>query len=232
MKTVALMAQKGGPGKSTLAINLAVTALRGKKKSLLIDLDPQKTAAKWYQRRSSDEPKLICLTAAELPEAIKRARAARIDTVIIDTAGRDDQASIAAIKHADFCLVACRPNPSRHGSIGADHCRAQTAEQTLCLCHHAGTGHRLSQSSKRKPASAHHGTVAPVPIVYRVAYQDALGNGQSVIEYGQDAKAAREMLTLWHWLKRELRRLDGLKNALHSTASCRRPKQPRNHQWR
>src|SRR5579872_6066685 len=51
MKTVAVISQKGGSGKSTLSIHLATEATRDEGKALLIDLDPQGNAVRWAGRR-------------------------------------------------------------------------------------------------------------------------------------------------------------------------------------
>ena len=208
VKTITLVCQKGGPGKSTMATNLAVVAGRGKNRVLLIDLDPQGTTAKWYDKRQAETPSVVTITATQLVEALKRASSANIDIVIIDTAGRDDQASSAAIKAADYCLVPCRPSPADMGDIQptVEGLRRQEKPFAFVVTQTPASGFRIREA---EAGLGHHGTVAPVPIVYRVAYQDALGNGEGVFEFEPEGKATREILALWHWINRELRKLDG-----------------------
>ena len=59
MKTLAVLSQKGGTGKTTIAVHLAVEASRSGKTVALIDLDPQASAAKWGDTRSNDTPIVI-----------------------------------------------------------------------------------------------------------------------------------------------------------------------------
>jgi chromosome partitioning protein len=111
MRVIAFVTQKGGSGKSTLAFCCAVRAEQEGKRVLLLDLDPQATAEQWYLDRESETPNLIKLRAAQLEEAVNGARRGGYDFLIIDTPGRDEPATAAAIRAADFCVVPCRPTP-------------------------------------------------------------------------------------------------------------------------
>ncbi len=208
MKTVTLVTQKGGSGKSTLAINLATTAQTKKRRVLLMDLDPQQTSAKWYQRRKAEHPAVVAIAATQLPEALKRAKAAGIDVVFVDTAGRDDPSSATAIKHSDYCLVATRPTPADMEALEAtiEVLKRNHKPFAFVIVQAPPSGFRIIEADG---ALGPHGDVAPVPIVHRVAYQDALGNGQGIKEFGKDGNASREMMALWYWLNGELRKLDG-----------------------
>ncbi len=67
MKTISLLAQKGGTGKSTLAAHLAVEACRtGPKPVVLLDLDPQASLHRWYMKREAAQPIMIHLGAGNL----------------------------------------------------------------------------------------------------------------------------------------------------------------------
>lgn len=59
MKTVAIISQKGGVGKTTLAVHLAVAAERREMKTAIFDLDPQASAASWADKRQSPSPSVV-----------------------------------------------------------------------------------------------------------------------------------------------------------------------------
>src|SRR4051794_34679250 len=106
MDVVVLAGAKGGPGKSTVATNLAVAAREDGRRVLLVDADPQRTTVDWYRDRESDEPGVVAAPFADdIGDAVQRARAADYDIVVIDTPGRDDLATAAAMRAADLVLV-------------------------------------------------------------------------------------------------------------------------------
>ena len=107
MRVITFVTQKGGSGKTTLVLSCAVAAAELGGRVLVLDMDPQKTAESWYQARESRTPKLAAVTAAELPTAITGSRK-RFDVILIDTPGRDEPSTAAAIRQADLCLIPCR----------------------------------------------------------------------------------------------------------------------------
>jgi cellulose biosynthesis protein BcsQ len=75
MKTIAIVSQKGGVGKTTTAINIGFAAHEAGLKTAIIDLDPQGTAAKWGDRRDVDGPSVIGGQASRLAVILETARA-------------------------------------------------------------------------------------------------------------------------------------------------------------
>ena len=90
MRIITLVTQKGGAGKTTLAVNCAIAAERRKKRVLILDLDPQASSEGWYQDREAESPRLARIESWSLPEAIAKAQTANFDYVVIDTPGRDE----------------------------------------------------------------------------------------------------------------------------------------------
>jgi len=68
MPIIGFLAQKGGAGKTTLAVHLAVLA----GDALLVDLDPQRSAAEWWESREAELPELAVGEARDLSKALER----------------------------------------------------------------------------------------------------------------------------------------------------------------
>src|SRR3954454_19107675 len=102
MRVIAFVTQKGGSGKTALATSCAVAAEQAGHKSLILDMDPQASAEVWYQDREAKTPHLARVGSPDLDSALKKAKAAGFQIVMIDTPGRDDPATTAAIRVADL----------------------------------------------------------------------------------------------------------------------------------
>src|SRR4051794_29566393 len=112
MRVISLLGQKGGTGKSTLALNLAVAAsLRGER-PILVDLDPQATASSWYTTRENKDIGVLSAFGAhtKLEAILKSASQSGFSIAIVDTPGSCNRASLAATQRSDLCLVPVRPS--------------------------------------------------------------------------------------------------------------------------
>jgi len=109
MKTLAIISQKGGAGKTTLALHLAVAAERDGKQSAIIDLDPQASAASWGDSRVKETPVVVSAQPSRLDKVLAATKSAGATLAIIDTAPHSESASLAVARAADFIIVPCRP---------------------------------------------------------------------------------------------------------------------------
>jgi chromosome partitioning protein len=111
MKVLALICQKGGTAKTTTAINLAVEAMAYGLEVAVIDLDPQVSACDWKDIRGDDRPPVVVATPVpHLARALKAAADNGADLVLVDTAGRTNDAAIAAARVADLVLIPLQPS--------------------------------------------------------------------------------------------------------------------------
>ncbi len=112
MKIVAFLNEKGGTGKSTIAINLAAAFQRMKKNVVLVDTDPQGTSRDWRSYCSEDSPYfgVIAMDRPELLMAGLKTISADTDLVIIDTPAKAERMTAAAIRFADVAIVVLQPS--------------------------------------------------------------------------------------------------------------------------
>ena len=136
MKIVAVISQKGGAGKTTLAVSLAVAAEKQDVPTVLIDLDPQSSAKTWHDIRAEKQaPFVVSAQASRLEDMIEVARANGAELVIIDTAPRTPNAALGAARAADLVLIPCRPailDLKAIGTSGGSRGARQEAGRSWC----------------------------------------------------------------------------------------------------
>ena len=109
LHTISIIAQKGGSGKTTLALTLAVAVEQASRTAVVLDIDSQATACKWSARRAADTPLVLAVQPARLPGALTTTAAHDVDVVIIDTPARSEHAALEAARVADLVVIPCRP---------------------------------------------------------------------------------------------------------------------------
>ena len=133
MKTLAILSRKGGTGKTTIAVHLAVAAALAGHTTALIDLDPQASAVNWSDRRQTENPVVISAHAARLPALLKKAAHTGVDMAIIDTAAHAETAALAAARAATYALIPCRPASLDVLAIGATVDIVKLAKVRACI---------------------------------------------------------------------------------------------------
>lgn len=201
MYTLTLIAQKGGTGKTTLAINLSVAAGMAGWRAAILDLDPQASAAGWSDHRERDEPAVVSVPAARLEAALGTARRHGADLALIDTAPHSQASALAAARAADLALVPLRP--------GVLDLRALETTAEICALARSRTAVALNAAPHRGPLADHAAEVieesglevAPCRIGARVAFQHSITRGLGVLEHEPAGKAAAEIRALWGWVR-------------------------------
>ena len=107
--TIALVAQKGGTGKTTLALTLAVAAQHDGRTAVVLDIDPQATACRWGDRREASTPVVLDAQPARLARALETAKAQGVDVVVVDTPARLESAAMEAAQLSTLVVIPCRP---------------------------------------------------------------------------------------------------------------------------
>ena len=109
-KIIAVLNQKGGAGKTTIATNLAHALQLEGHKVILVDSDPQGSARDWNAASDGALIKVIGLDRSTLAKDIL-AVVDNHDFIIIDGAPQIADLAIAAIKCADMILIPVQPSP-------------------------------------------------------------------------------------------------------------------------
>lgn len=199
MKTIAIISQKGGAGKTTLALHLAVAAERAGKTTAVIDLDPQASATGWKDTRASETPAVVSAQAARLAQVLEAAIENDASLAIIDTAPHSESAALAAARVCDLILIPCRPAILDLRAIGTTVDLAKLAGKPAQIVLNA-VPPRGSLGDEASAAVSSYGlSVAPVRIGHRVAYIHALTVGQTAQEYDPSGRAAEEISQLYKW---------------------------------
>ncbi|NJL91053.1 MAG: AAA family ATPase [Coleofasciculaceae cyanobacterium SM2_1_6] len=200
MKTISVISQKGGAGKTTLGLHLGVAATYAKKSVAIIDLDPQASAATWGDSRENDRPSVVSTQSSRLDKVLEAAKTAGADLVVIDTAPHSESSSLAAARAADLILIPCRPSILDIRAIGITIDLAKLAGKPAVIVFNS-VPPRGSILSEAKTAVQSYGVeVCPVSIVQRATFSHALTGGLTAQEYEPNSKAALEIKQLYKWI--------------------------------
>ena len=201
MFTISLIGQKGGVGKTTIALGLAVAAARAGHAAEIIDLDPQASAAKWKDRRVDKNPTVVSAQASRLKQVIDTARTDGVDFAFIDTAGRNDDSALNAARMSNLVLIPIRPNIFEIETLPAvsDLLRLAGGPPAYVLlnCIHPSAGARGLINTYQAIKQLFDLVVCPVHVCQRSAYAEAPTSGQSPQELDPDGKAADELNRLF-----------------------------------
>ena len=201
---VALLNQKGGVGKTTLALNLAGAWARQGKRVTLIDADPQGSALDWSQQRAREGwPRLFGVIGLardtlhrEAPELARDA-----DTIVIDGPPRVAALMRSALLASDLVLIPVQPSPL-DGWASAEML-ALVAEARIYrpdlaarfVLNRCGARTVLARETAETLAD-HDPSVLAAAVGQRVAFAATAQSGQLVFELEGDTPAAREIAAL------------------------------------
>jgi chromosome partitioning protein len=213
MLTVAVLQQKGGSGKTTLAINLAAAAHLDGRRTLVVDMDRQASAFDWSAARADGSP-LDGLAVVQADRAIALPRFKEIargyDYVFLDGPPRLGDITQSAAVAADVALLPIQPGPFDFWAVAetlesldqADQIREQLGRKPIrrvFVVNRAGAGTRLAREAEEELRKSG-GELAGV-VHQRVAFPDAASRGESVLTSRAADAAADDIQRLWRALK-------------------------------
>lgn len=205
MKTVVVVSQKGGTGKTTLAVHLAVAAERAGLATVVIDLDPQSSAASWKDLRKDETPDVAAVPPGRLAQALKAAQDAGADLALIDTPARSENTALDAVRAADLALIPCRPGYFDTAAMSFTSNLLKLAGKPGYVVFSQVPPRGDGFLADVTEALGSYGlNVAPVSVHLRAAYSNAIPGGMVAQEYEPKGKAAQEVGELYGWLAEQL----------------------------
>ncbi len=199
MKTVSVIAQKGGAGKTTVSLALAYAAAAEGFSAVVVDLDPQASAASWGDRRGSDVPAVVPAQAPRLERILAAAARQGVALAVVDTAPRAEQGAVAAARAADLVLVPSRPAVYDVETVaGTRDLIAAVAPATPVLCVLNAVPPRGPREGQARALLADLDIpVAGPRLGLRAAVDYAAAAGQSAAEHDPRGRAAAEIAALF-----------------------------------
>lgn len=209
-KIVAVVTQKGGSGKSTIATHLAGEAAKRGVLSCILDTDPQKTSAVWGKQRLAagmDQPAVLDIGPLKLADTIEIAKADEFGFVVVDTPGRVD-AVTSIVKNLDAqIIIPLRPTSLDLVALaGTLNQLGDAADRAVVVLSQVQQWVAETQETRDWLAANYPKVrVFPGVIMHRAAYYRALGAGRTVADLenptGSEKNAANEVAELYDWLE-------------------------------
>ena len=199
-KIITVAQQKGGSGKTTVAVNIATAFLADGKRVALLDTDPQGSLGKWFMTRLEslgENPNLQFSTATAWGISYElRSLSKTADIVIVDTPPKADSDLRPALREADLILV---PVSASHVDLWATQDVLDLADRASKTAHiilnrtRSGTrlGEEISNAVQELDASALQSSLGN-----RIVFAEALGKGLGVVEVKSNSPAAIEVNAL------------------------------------
>jgi chromosome partitioning protein len=206
MRTIAVIARKGGSGKSTVALHVALAAhLRGRR-VLLADTDAQRTATHILKGRRGPGPELAETSGAKLFALQVAAQRDGVELMVIDTPAVAEEEIGHAIVVADLCLLVIRPTfVDLAAAIQTASIVRRLRKPALVVLNQAPPARSGVETPSVKRALEAL-ILLRLPVITsilraRLAYQSAFERGRSVEELDPPGEAGREMADLWTFVE-------------------------------
>lgn len=209
MKTIVVANQKGGSGKSTLTVHLAVAAERaGDGPVVISDTDPQGTAADWFNQRKRaglDTPLYSPLNLSELREKTRALASAGAACLFIDTAPSINAVNAELFSLADFVLIPLNPTPADlRALVKGLPLIKQSGRPFYFVLSRVRPNLRNNEGAAMALEAL--GLVLPARMHERVIYAETFAHGKTAFEIEPKGIAAQEISALWGAVQEKLRK--------------------------
>jgi len=206
MKTLSVISRKGGAGKTTIAVNLAIAAHLAGHKTMIADIDPQRSASDSLRGRLTDGPTLMESSAGKLFLHRSTAQHDRYAYLFIDTPVAPDADVAVAVNCSDVCILVCRPTFLDIASVARSADAVRRLGKAGLIVLNQAPAKRLGEEPmaviKAVEALRFCGLpVAPIGLRSRAAFQTSIAHGLSAMEWNAQDAAGQEVSRLWSHLE-------------------------------
>lgn len=204
MKTIVVANQKGGSGKSTSTVHLAVAAEQaGDGPVVISDTDPQGSAVDWFNQRRKAEietPRYAPLSLPDLAAYLRALEKAGASYLFIDTAPSIGGVNPNLFAFADLILIPLNPTPADLRAL----------VKGLPAIKRSGKPFKFMLTRVRPNLKNNEGTalaletlglVLPTRMHERVIYAESFAHGKTAFEIEPKGIACQELAKLWEILK-------------------------------
>lgn len=204
-RIVALCGQKGGVGKSTIAVCLAAEALERGRRVLLVDADPQGTARMWGDAAlgaGKPAPTIVAMGATMVNPGQLDALIDSFEVVLLDCPGRHDATQRAALMLCDLAILPCGPSSADAWALASSMELVSTARQLrpdlrAVIAITKKRPRTVLGRSAREDLAASGLPVLQSELCDRLAFQECVGFGLGVTTYAPKDPAAVEVRALY-----------------------------------
>jgi chromosome partitioning protein len=211
MKTIVIANQKGGSGKSTSTVHLAVAAEQaGDGPVLISDTDPQGSTGDWFNQRKKsglDAPRYAPLTLSDLSNNLRALKEAGAAYLFIDTAPSIGSVNAELFAVADIILIPLNPTPTDLRALvkGLPIIKQSGKPFYFML---ARVRPNLRNNDGVAMALDALGLVLPARMHERVIYAESFAHGKTAFEIESKGVAAQELASIWKSLKERIQEKD------------------------
>lgn len=207
MRTIAVVARKGGSGKTTVAVHLGIAAHLAGRSAQILDTDPQQSAVEVFKMREGPGPRCVASTPTGLLSAQLAARAAGVEALLIDTPAGTEEGMSNAIVLADLALLVIRPTfLDLTAAVHTAQVLKKLRKPALVVMNQAPVARDGQEPpavrKAREVLRLMRLPVVPVILRARASYQTTVESGRSAIELAGGGAGAYELSEIWSYIER------------------------------